>query len=350
MLDQKALKSALTTLKPYVHKVKPQLTLTFSPDKLTLSTTDLDLLIELFLPCENSFNTSLTVNFHEVFDFIKSMTGQISFIPQANLLQIGSGIASKTIATIPPEDVLKPFAKLETTTIKTSTFNFKAFLEALNNTSVCISDESTRYYLQGVYLHNDAQGIPTIAATNGHILACEQLAGHKYIGPQVIIPKCTVSLIQKLSKSFAETFLFQITDEPNTQANTVVIETENFKIISKTIDGTYPDYNRIIPKQDLLDSSFTIDAKLLPDLGKKEDINHCQFTRGGFTVDGIDYSVPTGLPTDFVIAFNANYLRRFITKANSLLTIHYTSDDPIAPCRIDNKSNSLNVIMPRRPR
>jgi DNA polymerase III sliding clamp (beta) subunit (PCNA family) len=342
MLDQKSLKSALTILKPYTTKAKPQLTLTFSLDKLTLSTTDLDLQIELFLACRNSIETSTSVAFNDVFDFIKSVTGEVSFTLQVNQLRITSGIASKTIPTMPQEDVLKPFEKASTYSLNTSTFNSNVFLKTLDHTAPCISDEETRYYLRGVYLHNDAQEIAKMVATNGHILACEQLAGFNYNGPPVIIPHGTVNFIKKLSKSFAETFQFQITDFVNAQ-NLIIIETDSFKITSKVIDGTFPDYARIIPKRESLDASFTIDANLLPKTGKHDD--HCQFTSKGFTINEIDYSVPTGLPEGYAIAFGANYLRKFITDNNSVLTIHYNSSQYGYPCVISNKTDCLNVIM-----
>ncbi|MFZ1772955.1 MAG: DNA polymerase III subunit beta [Rhizobiaceae bacterium] len=121
-----------------------------------------------------------------------------------------------------------------------------ALSELIERTQFAISTEETRYYLNGIYLHAIESGGSLklrAVATDGHRLArteTEAPAGCEGM-PGIIIPRKTVSELQKL------------VDNPDVK---VVVELSDTKIrftigsvvlTSKLIDGTFPDYQRVIP-------------------------------------------------------------------------------------------------------
>jgi DNA polymerase-3 subunit beta len=116
----------------------------------------------------------------------------------------------------------------------------------IDKTQFAISTEETRYYLNGIYLHTieaDRALKLRAVATDGHRLARAEVdapAGSEGM-PGIIIPRKTVSELQKL------------VDDPDIA---VTIELSDTKIrftigsvvlTSKLIDGTFPDYQRVIP-------------------------------------------------------------------------------------------------------
>ncbi|RRH70232.1 DNA polymerase III subunit beta [Falsigemmobacter faecalis] len=158
-------------------------------------------------------------------------------------LQIQAGRSSFSLATLPRED----FPVMASSEYMTS---FRAPASVLRRlfekAKFAISTEETRYYLNGVYMHT-AQGEEGPAlrcvATDGHRLARidaplpEGAAGM----PGVIVPRKTVNELRKLL------------DEGEAEIEVSVSETKvrfsnaSLTLTSKVIDGTFPDYSRVIP-------------------------------------------------------------------------------------------------------
>jgi DNA polymerase-3 subunit beta len=121
-----------------------------------------------------------------------------------------------------------------------------ALKSLIEKTQFAISTEETRYYLNGIYLHTLEAGGKLLlrsVATDGHRLARAEIeapAGSEGM-PGIIIPRKTVSELQKL------------VDDPDVAVTTEVSETKirftvgSVVLTSKLIDGTFPDYQRVIP-------------------------------------------------------------------------------------------------------
>ena len=116
----------------------------------------------------------------------------------------------------------------------------------IDNTQFAISTEETRYYLNGIYLHTaDVDGKPMLraVATDGHRLArVETPAPEGSVGmPGVIAPRKAVSEVQKLLEDLAQDVAVEIsTAKARFRFGDVTLTT-------KLIDGTFPDYARVIP-------------------------------------------------------------------------------------------------------
>lgn len=107
-------------------------------------------------------------------------------------------------------------------------------------TEFAISDEETRYYLNGIYLHV-IEGKLRVVATDGHKLARYDGIDLPINFPGVIVPRGTVSILKRL--------LTKRDDEVRVElsATRIRITVGATVLTSKLIDGSYPDYARVIP-------------------------------------------------------------------------------------------------------
>ena len=127
--------------------------------------------------------------------------------------------------------------------------------KAFDRLRSCISQEETRYYLNGIFLRATGRDL-ILAATDGH-----RLAEGKHALPievrdfRAIVPAETVHMICKLRASGAMKVEFLTKDGERPQY--VRFESDSFTILSKLIDGTYPDYARVIPAK--FDATIDVD-------------------------------------------------------------------------------------------
>jgi DNA polymerase-3 subunit beta len=129
----------------------------------------------------------------------------------------------------------------------------------IDKTQFAISTEETRYYLNGIFLHAvEIEGKPVLraVATDGHRLArVEMPAPAGAVGmPGVIVPRKTVSEVQRL----LEDPEIQVSIELS--ATKIRFMLESVVLTSKLIDGTFPDYGRVIPQHN--DKSLVVDKAL----------------------------------------------------------------------------------------
>ncbi len=126
----------------------------------------------------------------------------------------------------------------------------------IEKTRFAISTEETRYYLNGIYFHEVAAGnLLRAVATDGHRLAQAQIArpdGAKGM-PGVIVPRKTVLEVVKLLEG-AEADV-----EVSLSAAKIRFAAGDLVLTSKLIDGTFPDYERVIPRSN--DKTMEIDTR-----------------------------------------------------------------------------------------
>jgi DNA polymerase-3 subunit beta len=128
----------------------------------------------------------------------------------------------------------------------------------IDKTRFAISTEETRFYLNGIYLHVADGQEPTLVgvATDGHRLARVRLpmpmgaAGM----PGVIVPRKTVQEVRKLLDEAEGKVQVSLSESK------IRFDLENAVLTSKLIDGTFPDYVRVIPNNN--DKELEVDAKL----------------------------------------------------------------------------------------
>lgn len=118
--------------------------------------------------------------------------------------------------------------------------------ELIDKTRFAVSTEETRYYLNGIYLHAQPEKSKTFlraVATDGHRLARFELAAPKGATeiPGIIIPRKTVNEVRKLLEDFDEPVEVSISDTK------IKFSLGSVTLTSKLIDGTFPEYQRVIP-------------------------------------------------------------------------------------------------------
>ena len=118
----------------------------------------------------------------------------------------------------------------------------------IDKTRFAISTEETRYYLNGIHLHQaaDQDGIARLraVATDGHRLSCADVALPEGAAelPSVIVPRKTVTEVRKLIDDGDEPVSVALSE------TRIRFEVGAASLTSKLIDGSFPDYERVIPR------------------------------------------------------------------------------------------------------
>ncbi|MGR3372755.1 DNA polymerase III subunit beta [Pseudooceanicola nanhaiensis] len=159
-------------------------------------------------------------------------------------LVVEAGRSNFSLATLPKED----FPQMATSEY-TANFSAKApvLRRLFDKSKFAISTEETRYYLNGVYMHvaeGEGGRVLRCVATDGHRLAridADLPAGAEGM-PGVIVPRKTVGEMRKLLEDDDTEIAVSVSETK------VRFATPDITLTSKVIDGTFPDYSRVIPQ------------------------------------------------------------------------------------------------------
>jgi DNA polymerase III subunit beta len=337
--------------------------------KLTLKATDLDLEVTETVAADVGLAGATTVPAHILHDIVRKLPdgAEVSLdTGDGSQLALKSGRSRFTLQILPESD----FPDLTTGEFPTRFSLPAATLKKLiDRTQFAISTEETRYYLNGIYLHVVTVGKKPMlraVATDGHRLAQAQFdapaGSEKMTG--VIVPRKAVGEIQKLVEGGGETNVdIELSDTKIRVTIPAAGGGGDVVLTSKLIDGTFPDYGRVIPQgndkilkvaraefADAVDRVSTISSergravKLALSEGKMTlSVNNPD---SGSAVEevGVDYAAD-----DIEIGFNSRYL---LDVAGQLETgmAEFRFADPGSPTLIldDGASDALYVLMPMR--
>ena len=214
---------------------------------LTLSSTDMDISIIEKIDCNVSEDGATTINSQILYDIVRKIddNSEIEIISNdGKLLTLRANGSRFSLACLPKEDFPLIDQENSGTNIK---INSKIIFKLIDKTKFAISNEETRYFLNGLYFNITKEqngSIVTLVGTDGHRLAkfshnieenIDQVSG-------VIIPKKTIYELSKLLSEVDQSVLISIS------SNKIVFKMGSIIFISKLIDGSFPDYNRVIPK------------------------------------------------------------------------------------------------------
>ena len=216
-------------------------------DQIVLSSTDMDISIIEKISCNVMEEGATTLNSQILYDIVRKIdeNSEIEIISNnGKLLTLRSDGSRFSLACLPKEDY--PIIEKDKSGIQVK-INSKVLYKLIDKTKFAISNEETRYFLNGLYFNitnENNNNILTLVGTDGHRLAkfsnaidgkIDQVSG-------VIIPKKT---IYELSKLLSEIDM-EITVSIN--SNKIVFIIGDIIFISKLIDGNFPDYKRVIPE------------------------------------------------------------------------------------------------------
>lgn len=202
---------------------------------------------------------------------------EIVFTCGADTISMVAGRARMQFATLPAID----FPNLGGSDFTHQfTIHTRELVRILNTTSFAISTEESRYYLNGIFMHRLDEHL-ALAATDGHQLASIKIAaptGSEDM-PGIIIPRASLAPILHCAKVGGDAVV-HLSDR-----KIRVAFRDGTTVTSKLIDGTFPDYQRVIPT--LNDKNFTVDREaLLAAVGRVSLVADEKSSAIRFTFDG----------------------------------------------------------------
>ena len=332
-------------------------------DALKLTATDLDVEVVEGVAAEVSQEGGTTVAANIIHDITRKLPNgaqiELSLGPDEGRMALTSGHARFALQVLPPNDFPDLSAGDMSHAFDIAAKDLKRLIEKAR---FAISTEETRYYLNGIYLHqakSNAGDSLRAVATDGHRLAQVEIGlpeGAKDI-PGVIVPRKTVLELHK------------IIEETDANVHVELSETKirfasgNVVLTSKLIDGTFPDYARVIPEGNdkemrVSNTEFAnaVDrvSTLSSDKGRAVKLNIGN-GRLVLSVNNPDSGSATEeLDVDYdgealEIGFNARYLLDISSQLESD-TAHFLLADPGSPTvvRDNGESSALYVLMPMR--
>ena len=329
--------------------------------QLRMMATDLDLQINDSVAAAVDQPGSTTVSAHTLFDIARKLPegAQVQLTAAEGRMTIVAGRARFSLGTLPRDDFLV-IAEGELPT----QFELPVALlkQIIDKTRFAISTEETRYYLNGIFLHvAEDNGAPVLkaAATDGHRLArvtIERPNGAEGM-PDVIVPRTCVAERRKLRDEVDGSGGVSLS------GTKIRFDLGQAILTSKLIDGTFPDYSRVIPTAN--DKILKLDPKAFMQGVDRVSTIATEKTRAvkmALDRDRITLSVTspengtaseevpgeyTSLP--FEIGFNSRYLLDILGQIDSdLVEVHLA--DAAAPTLIreNDKAPALYVLMPMR--
>jgi DNA polymerase-3 subunit beta len=214
---------------------------------LSLKATDLDLEITEATAAQVERAGATTVPAHLLYDIVRKLPDGAEVMlrtdDDGNAMAVVAGRSSFRVQCLPQND----FPQLSAGTF-THGFDVPAqqLKLLIDKTQFAISTEETRYYLNGIYVHTiETDGALRLraVATDGHRLARAEIdapSGSEGM-PGVIVPRKTVSELQKLLDGVENPVRAELSDSK------IRFTIGSVVLTSKLIDGTFPDYQRVIP-------------------------------------------------------------------------------------------------------
>ena len=331
-------------------------------NKLSVVATDLDIVfydeIEEVKILNNGNTTTSASILYDILRKIPSNSDLNFELKSENKLSLKSESSNFNLLCLPSDN----FPTFEDN-FEGKEMNLKSqnFLKLLNKTKISISNDDTRHYLNGVFLHlSEAHGrsFLTGVSTDSHRLSSSSLEINNADGfSSLILPKKAVFQLSSLLAENRDELLIQ------TSENKIKFKIGKIKLISKVIDGKFPDYKKVVPSdnkktlivssKDFISSvervtSVSLDGKEGVKLAINKEkielsVNSANSGEGNETIKGKFNS------ENLNISFNSKYLIDIATEVEDKdLKMHFK--DSASPVLIEDGSdkNSYYVIMPMK--
>lgn len=330
-------------------------------DSLTIKATDLEVSIEAVIPVQTLVEGKATVSAKNFFDIVKELPEkEISIHSKENhWIGIQCGKSNFNILGLAPED----FPALPNNSTKnTAKANAVVFSKMIDHTLYAVSNDETRYQLNGVYLESKDGKKHRMVAIDGHRLAMYEdvlFESHDgFAAKGMIIPKKGIQEIRKLMDS--DTKFIDLAME----GNHLIARTPKTYLSVRLLEGQYPDYNQVIPKANSrtveIDKTFFLDSLKRVSLlaNEKSKGIKLSLTKGKLEISSNNPDI--GEATEMVecsyagenldIGFNAKYLIDCLMALSESSQISIDLNDKMSPgvVKIPGNNQYLGVLMPMR--
>lgn len=319
-------------------------------DKLTARATDLDIEVTTQADCTVIDAGETTVPAGMLHGIASKMPSGalVTMRFDDDKLRVSAGRSKFDLATLPVSDY--PVIASET---YSSQFTAKAsdLARLFGLARFAMSTEETRYYLNGVYFH-PRDGKMRAVSTDGHRLARIDVASDVPF-PGVIVPSKTVAEIVKL---------FDIGDVDVSVSDTKIkFQIGSTTLVSKVVDGTFPDYERVVPRDHPHEITASADqfkaaldrvALVTEDKARAVKLS----IDGGvmvITVRGSANAAQEEVDVSFdgamEVGFNAKYLADVLAQCSgSDVVMRCNGANDAVTFRPDSDKDALYIVMPQR--
>ncbi len=332
-------------------------------NKLNIVATDLDIVFrdeisELKIEKEGSTTTSATV----LYDVLRKLPSNLDIIfnlESENKLKINAKNSKFNLLCLPIDDFPNFASSFGSDPFK---FESKNLLSLLNKTKVSMSNDDARHYLNGIYIHPTTSNkgmYLTGVATDTHRLSSSStpLEESKKFKPFILPKKTVFQLCNLLQDNIQESILLYVGD------GKIQFKIGNSGITSKVIDGKFPDYEKVVPKNnskvlsvDVKDFINSIERVITVSIDRKEGVkitlekdNIQLFVTSSSSGEGKETLSANYNSENLTVSFNARYLLDIASQLEDKnLTMNL--NDAISPVLIQDKSDiqSYYVIMPMK--
>ena len=211
-------------------------------ERLTLLATDIE--IQITTTTEGAGGEgdgAVTVGARKLQEILRSLpdTNDVSLVLEDKRLQVRAGKSRFSLQTLPADD----FPRMTISEGETRQFSIsqKAFRQLLGKTQYAMAAQDVRYYLNGLLLLVEGTELRAVA-TDGHRLAFASVGIEAELPRQeMILPRKTVLELNRLLVDTDDALNITLT------ANQVRFAFGNIVLVSKLIDGKFPDYERVVP-------------------------------------------------------------------------------------------------------
>jgi len=330
--------------------------------KIKITATDLDIIyFEEITPQELKKEGLTTTSSSILYDILKKLQPNAKVelsLHNPNKIKLISENSKFNLLCLPADNFPLPDEDISEKNFEVSS---KKLLQLLNKTKIAISNDETRHYLNGIYLHKtklENKSFLCGVATDSHRLSSSSLEIDPSINIEpIILPKKTIfqliSLLEQCSSAI----------KISNSKSKIKFEMDNGVLISKVIDGRFPDYSKVIPK----DNDKILHLKLDEFRNSIERVTTVSSdrTKGlkmAISKDAVQLSVNNpssgeGIENinakfnsnDLNITFNSRYLTD-ITSQIENESIVINLKDAGSPVLINDFSdkNSFHVVMPMK--
>jgi len=277
----------------------------------------------------------------------------------AGRLTVEAGRSNFSLATLPKED----FPVMASSEYQSNFSAPAAVLRRLfDKSKFAISTEETRYYLNGVYMHvadGEGQKVLRCVATDGHRLARidADLPGGAEDMPGVIVPRKTVGELRKLLEDDDMQIAVSVSETK------VRFATPDITLTSKVIDGTFPDYSRVIPQNNTrrmevdaadfakaVDRVATVSSERSRAVKMQLDTDRLVLSVNAPDSGAAEEELAVAYDDERLeIGFNAKYLLEIASQVDreNAVFLFNSSGDPTL-MREGNDTSAVYVVMPMR--
>lgn len=337
--------------------------ITAQDGRVRLSGTNLDTVITLYLGSSVDADGAITVPAKLLHEYVSNITAeQVTLnLDNSPQLNVNAGKTKSKFNVVSAEDY-PPLPDFESTS-GVIEVDPKDFSNAVSQVSFSVALDESRPVFSGIYMiYRDGKLV--LVGSDGFRLSEKVIAAEGNVDAlESILPAKTLVEISRIFSSCDEKIKIFL----NGDENLCVFECEETVVASRLIEGSYPDYTAIIPKE------FSVSAKLsgeaLTEAAKLTNVfakTSNNLLKMIFRPDGIlelssndqelgdsvhevEVSVE-GLEEPFEVLFNARYLLDFLNN-NKVELLSFGATDPKSPCLIKGEGDEtyLHIMAPMHP-